>query len=173
MANRVGGDIDSYCTRCKMLLGHTILAMVGDRVARVRCNTCQGEHVYKSGAPGEAKPRASSGTGTRSTGTRAKAEVISFDDTIASKDVGNAKAYSVNEKFALDQVIDHPTFGRGFVSAVRPDKVDVTFKSFVKTLVHGRGGKPAPARPQPMGKPQPEADDEAPGAPVESQGDAV
>ena len=55
----------------------------------------------------------------------------------------------MNEKFAVDQVIDHPTFGRGWVTAVRPDKVDVTFRSFVKTLVHARGGKPAPVPTRP------------------------
>ena len=52
---KVGGDIDAWCTRCKMDLGHTILAMVGTKAARVRCNTCQGEHNYKatsgSGSP--------------------------------------------------------------------------------------------------------------------------
>src|SRR2546422_898504 len=46
-ALRVGGDIDAWCTRCKMNLGHTILALVGTRPARVRCNTCHGEHNYR------------------------------------------------------------------------------------------------------------------------------
>lgn len=45
---RVGGEVDAACTKCKMLLGHTILAMVGSRIARVRCNTCQGEHNFRT-----------------------------------------------------------------------------------------------------------------------------
>jgi hypothetical protein len=40
----------------------------------------------------------------------------------------------------VDQVIQHPTFGLGLVTAIRGDKVDITFKSEAKTLVHGRGG---------------------------------
>ena len=28
-ALKVGGDVDAWCTRCKMNLGHTVLAMVG------------------------------------------------------------------------------------------------------------------------------------------------
>lgn len=157
---KVGGDVDAYCTKCKMVLGHTILAMVGERIARVRCNTCQGEHVFKTGAPAAPKPRPAKVT---TSGERTKAEVTSFDEVLSGKDVASAKPYSVNDKFSAEQVIDHPTFGRGWVSSVRPDKIDVTFKSFVKTLVHARGGKPAPARPPPMGRPAPE----------EAEGDAA
>jgi hypothetical protein len=40
----------------------------------------------------------------------------------------------------MDDVIDHPTFGRGFVSAIRDaGKVEITFRSDVKVLVQGRG----------------------------------
>lgn len=156
-AHRVGGEVDAFCTKCKMILAHTILAMVGERVARVRCNTCMGEHAYKSGQP-ETRTRApSSSSGARSE-TRSKASVASFDETIASKDVSSARPYSLNEKFTVDQVIDHPTFGRGYVSAARADKIDVVFKSFIKTLVHGRGGKPAPSRPAPTPRPEAEPD---------------
>src|SRR6266852_6391254 len=45
--HRVGGDIDAFCTRCKMELGHTVLAMMGQKPVRVRCNTCGGEHKYR------------------------------------------------------------------------------------------------------------------------------
>ena len=34
--------------------------------------------------------------------------------------------------------LDHPTFGLGFVSAVRIDKIDVTFRAEPRVLVHGR-----------------------------------
>ena len=39
----------------------------------------------------------------------------------------------------MDEVVDHPLFGRGFVSAVRDGgKIEITFRSDVKLLVHGR-----------------------------------
>ena len=44
---RVGGEVDATCTRCRMELAHTILAMVGQKIARVRCNTCGSDHVYR------------------------------------------------------------------------------------------------------------------------------
>ena len=56
---KVGGEVDVFCTRCKMELGHTILAMVGQTIARVQCNTCRGQHAYRA-APGTSKPRSSS-----------------------------------------------------------------------------------------------------------------
>ena len=40
----------------------------------------------------------------------------------------------------MNDVVDHPMFGRGFVSAIRDaGKIEVTFRSDVKVLVHGRG----------------------------------
>ncbi|MFY0576846.1 hypothetical protein ACN28S_23190 [Cystobacter fuscus] len=48
---KVGGEVDAFCTRCRLTLAHTILAMVGTKIARVRCNTCNGDHAFRS-APG-------------------------------------------------------------------------------------------------------------------------
>jgi ribosomal protein S27E len=44
---RIAGDfIDSQCTKCKILTNHTIVAIAAGKVARVKCNTCGGEHNY-------------------------------------------------------------------------------------------------------------------------------
>ncbi len=146
---KVGGEVDAFCTRCKLSLAHTILAMVGTKIARVRCNTCGGDHAYRS-APGTTdRPAASSssrGTSSRASTPRAdKPEkvVISFEEQLAGKDVANAPKYSPKDTYQVDQVIQHPTFGLGLVTAVRGDKVDIAFKSESKTLVHSRGGAPS------------------------------
>jgi len=146
--HKVGGEVDAFCTRCKLTLAHTILAMVGTKIVRVRCNTCGGDHVYRS-APGTTdRPSASSrSTTARSAGTpraeRPEKVVISFEEQLAGKDIANAPKYSPKDAYQLDQVIQHPTFGLGLVTAVRGDKVDIAFKSETKTLVHGRSGGPA------------------------------
>jgi len=148
--HKVGGEVDAFCTRCKLTLAHTILAMVGTKIARVRCNTCMGEHAYRS-APGSTdRPSASSSRSTSSSRatSASRAEkpekvVISFEQQLAGKDIANAPKYSPKDTYQVDQVIQHPTFGLGLVTAVRGDKVDITFKSETKTLVHGRGGAPA------------------------------
>jgi hypothetical protein len=46
---RLGDVVDDYCTRCRRIMNHGIVGMVGDDVAKVRCNTCQSEHAYKHG----------------------------------------------------------------------------------------------------------------------------
>ncbi len=172
--HKVGGEVDAFCTRCKMLLGHTILAMVGTKIARVRCNTCGGDHAFR-GAPGSTdKPTAaarakSAGTSTPRANSKAAAAdkvVISFEEQLAGKDIANAPRYSPKDTYKVDQVVSHPTFGLGLVTGVRGDKVDIAFKSEAKTLVHGRGG-PTSERPSfsppnakhtgPADKPQAEA----------------
>ena len=152
--HKVGGEVDALCTRCRLSLAHTILAMVGTKIARVRCNTCGGDHAYRS-APGTTdKPSAAaraSASGTRAPkASRASAEekiIISFEEQLAGKDVANAPRYSPKDTYKVEQVVQHPTFGLGLVTAVRGDKVDITFKSETKTLVHGRGGGAPTERP--------------------------
>ena len=44
---KTGGEIDAYCTKCKLDLGHRIIAMVGDAVKKVECKTCNSHHLYR------------------------------------------------------------------------------------------------------------------------------
>jgi hypothetical protein len=44
---RIGDVIDDYCTRCRLIMNHGVVGMVGEEVVKVRCNTCQSEHPYK------------------------------------------------------------------------------------------------------------------------------
>jgi hypothetical protein len=144
--HKVGGEVDALCTRCKMTLAHTILAMVGTKIARVRCNTCGGDHAYRAAPGATDRPTASRSTSSRASTSKAeKAEkvVISFEEQLSGKDIANAPKYSPKDTYKVDQVIQHPTFGLGLVTVVRGDKVDVAFKAETKTLVHGRGGAPA------------------------------
>ncbi len=130
---KVGGEVDSFCTRCNMILAHTIHAMVGPRPVKVECNTCHVVHAYRAPARG-ATPKPAR--------TRAlKGPVASFDEVLRTKKLALAVKYSPRTSFAVDQVIEHPTFGLGFVSAVLDGaKIQVTFRSDVKVLVHGRAG---------------------------------
>ncbi|MBN8225910.1 hypothetical protein JYK02_00120 [Corallococcus macrosporus] len=144
---KVGGEVDAQCTRCKMNLAHTILAMVGPKIVRVRCNTCGGDHAFRGAAGVTDRPTKAASTraprAASSSTPRAEKVVISFDEQLAGKDIASAPKYSPKDTYKVDQVIHHPTFGVGLVTAVRGDKVDLTFRSDTKTLVHGRGGAPA------------------------------
>jgi hypothetical protein len=132
---KVGGEVDAFCTKCELTLAHTVHAVMGNRPVKIECNTCHGVHRYRDPA-GPAARQAP--TGSRP--ARARAQVIPFDALLAEKRVAEARPYSAARRYAVDDVVDHPSFGRGFVSAVRDGgKVEVTFRSDVKVLVHGRG----------------------------------
>lgn len=139
--------MDAFCTRCKMDLAHTILAMVGTKIARVRCNTCGGDHAYrgKQESASSSRPaRTAAPRSTRATAAeREERQVLSFEAQLAGKDMANAPRYSPKDTYAVDQVLQHPTFGVGIVRGVRGDKVEVAFRAESKVLVHGRGGAPA------------------------------
>lgn len=133
--HRVGGEVDATCTRCRMELAHTILALVGTKVARVRCNTCGSDHVYR----GTQRPSRSAAARTRaSTAEKTPKTVVGFDAQLAALDVSKAEDYRPDHIYAVDQVLRHPTFGLGIVRSVRQDKMDVAFKAAERTLVQGR-----------------------------------
>ena len=139
---RTGGEVDAVCTKCRMVLAHTVIAMVGSKPVRVQCNTCNGQHNYRAGAgsvPAPKRATSSSGSTASTKAPRTTAVRLSFDDLLAQRKTGLARPYSPKVTFILDEVVQHPTFGTGFVSAVRPDKVEVTFRSGMKILVHARG----------------------------------
>lgn len=43
-----GKQIDSRCTRCKLVTGHIIVIMNGQQPTRVKCNSCGSEHKYRA-----------------------------------------------------------------------------------------------------------------------------
>jgi hypothetical protein len=147
-AIRVGGEIDAFCTKCDLNLAHTILAMVGPKVVKVKCNTCGNDHHYRGEQPlvkaqsfAAPKKRASSASGA----PKPSRAAVAWEDKFKGKDLSRARKFSIKDTYAVDDVIDHPTFGLGLVIAVRQDKIDVSFKQEEKVLVHGKGGPPAAA----------------------------
>jgi hypothetical protein len=136
--HKVGGEVDAFCSRCELVLAHTIHALLAGRPVKVECNTCHSVHRYRS-PPGAAARRSSAGGGRSAAAPREKAEVADFQQLLAQKNQAAAQPYSPKKRFAVGDVVDHAVFGRGFVSAVRDgDKVEITFRSDVKVLVHGR-----------------------------------
>lgn len=138
---QVGGEVDGYCTKCKMILGHTIVAMVGDKIARVRCNTCMGDHNYRPNAPGTKRAKAPTSR-ARASESPSKVETLPFETLFEGRDLSEAKRYSPKERFAAGDLLEHPTFGLGLVESVRDDKLDAVFKPGPKTLIHGLGAAP-------------------------------
>src|SRR5689334_4283586 len=126
---KVGGEIEAWCTSCKDLKWHVVVAMVGAKPAKVECHGCHKQHVYRAAAPGtktEKAPRAPS-TRTRSTAVKTGAPL---EDATAELKAGAATArpFSVRDRFAVGEFVRHPTFGVGKVTALpAPQKMEVAF----------------------------------------------
>jgi len=135
---KVGGEVDSFCTKCEMTLAHTIIAMVDGRPVKVECNTCHGVHRFRGDLPAAANgKKAARAAVTRP--ARERPVTLSFDEALRQRNLAMAQRYSPKVRYDVDQVIEHPTFGLGWVSAVRDaTKVEVTFRGDVKVLVQGK-----------------------------------
>ncbi len=55
---RLGDVIDDYCPRCRLIMNHGVVGMIGDEVKKVRCNTCLSEHLYRHGQLPTSRKRA-------------------------------------------------------------------------------------------------------------------
>jgi hypothetical protein len=131
-----GGYIESWCTKCELALGHTIIAMVGNLPRRVKCNTCSGEHNYRT------KPSEKSQTKLKSPSRKARVQEINYNEHISrltGGDLSTARKYSINGNFEKDEVIDHPQFGIGMVlSIIQINKIEILFKDGPKLLIQNR-----------------------------------
>lgn len=130
---QAGADIDAYCSRCKLVLAHVIIALRGSRPAKVECKTCKGVHAYREEAPSPRSVRRSTARDS------AAASQAAYDSMLAGKDISRAAKYRANETFDLEDVLDHKSFGIGVVTRVLADnKIEVAFANGPKVLVHGR-----------------------------------
>ncbi len=56
----LGDMIDDYCLKCKLIMNHSVVAMVEGEVKKVRCLTCLTEHPYRKCKGGKKKDDAKS-----------------------------------------------------------------------------------------------------------------
>lgn len=127
-----GDDIESWCTKCRLELGHTIIAMVGDIPKRVKCNTCGSEHNFR-GRPSERESAVASPKKAKPRGKAYK----DYLTLLTEADRSAARTYSVKDTFKENDVIEHSKFGTGLVqSVVNEKKIEVIFKDGPKLLIH-------------------------------------
>jgi hypothetical protein len=128
----VGSDVEAYCTKCKLVLAHTVVALLGAKPRRVKCNTCGGEHNYRASKP-VAKPIAKKAGKTKSAPRRTKQ---SWDEVMQEASGKPHKTYSMSGSYGEGEWIEHKTFGLGCVQTFNPpNKIIVRFADSTKTLI--------------------------------------
>ena len=137
---KVGGELEAWCTSCRQMKWHVIVALVAGRPAKVECHGCHKQHQYRATPPGT--PAEGSARSPRARASRPAAAAAPTDDLdamIAGRG-GEARAYSPNERFEVNDVVRHPSFDVGVVTATpAPQKVEIAFRDGRKILLHDRG----------------------------------
>jgi len=142
----VGEEIDSYCTSCKLVLAHQIVAFQDDKVEQVICKTCGKQHKYRPQAPKSGANKGAKTPRTARTTSPTKRKVVrtksaknisaKWEEMLVEHGSVEPKAYAMDGVFEPDDMIEHPTFGRGFITDQRDDgKIEVFFKAGKKLLV--------------------------------------
>jgi hypothetical protein len=155
---RVGGEVESYCTTCKIMKYHVVVAVVDGRPAKVECAGCHKQHQFRAAPPGTAAPRPAGG-GRPSAAARSRvgdkpaaAPAPAGDDLEARLAAREPRTYAPRERYQIDDVVTHPSFGAGVVIALpAAQKMEVAFRGGGrKLLVHDRGAAVAPALERPQ-----------------------
>ena len=154
---KAGGEVDSWCTKCKLVLNHRVIAMVGTIPKRVECSTCSSHHNFRAKAPGDkavpagsasraasAVTRGSTSNGPRSTRGPTKAQQAVMDrertweKSVNGRAVNDFRPYRVSEIFEEGDLVRHSKFGDGIVTRLlEGKKVEILFKDDARTLAHG------------------------------------
>lgn len=125
--NRVGGEVDSFCGKCKTEQRHVIVAMIEGTPKRVECLSCHAAHNYRP-VSGRAAPR------QRATSKKAAPRAAATGVAVPREGEAS-KPYTPKGKFAADALIKHPTFGVGRVVSVGSRIMSVAFRDQVRKLV--------------------------------------
>jgi hypothetical protein len=142
---KVAGEVDSWCTRCRLILNHRIVSMKSGKAHQVECLTCRAQHLWRPKTPGDRpaapgasdRPRAAGGgAATRTPRISAAARhEQSWEQALNGRGVLEFKAYSVGASFQEGDFVRHKKFGDGVVTRVIDGhKVEVLFRDEARTL---------------------------------------
>lgn len=134
-----GEEIDSWCLKCKDITNHTIIAMEEEKIAKVLCNVCRGRHNYRPAQPGKTKKESGSAEGTTAktkTPLSVRKAADSYAKMLNGRNLEEAVPYAMTSLFSKNDLVDHPTFGLGLVTAIiPPNKIESTFNEGPRILV--------------------------------------
>ncbi len=117
-----GDNIAAYCTKCKLTLDHTIVAMEGETIIKVQCKTCGGRHKFRSQADASKvqSPRVKQGDATKT--------AVNLWETSIAEAKGKEHVYKMTGKYRVGDIVNHDKFGKGVVMKLYMNKCDVLFQ---------------------------------------------
>jgi hypothetical protein len=148
---RVAGELDSWCTRCRLLLNHRVVSMKNGKAYQVECLTCRSQHLYRPHSPGEKSAASPSGVrGSVAPGpakaagktSRRTLEATRQEERWEKATLGRAmvefKPYDVSGSFQEGELVRHKKFGDGVVTRIIDGhKIEILFRDEARTLAQG------------------------------------
>ncbi|NLD39373.1 MAG: hypothetical protein GX654_21155 [Desulfatiglans sp.] len=129
----VAKDIITVCSRCNLELNHIVVRHNAKGIVdRVKCHTCGFEHKYKP-----VKKKAET-TVKRKSPVRKKSAEKEYEAMMEKHVDQTPVPYSMQGSFSEGSFIDHKTFGKGFVTGLSFERIEVLFQEGIKTLAAGK-----------------------------------
>jgi uncharacterized C2H2 Zn-finger protein len=128
-ARMEGQTVVSYCGKCKIDRLHTVVAMDGETMVKVKCGTCEKIHKVRE-APDPAKGPAKGREARKAALPPTDAAVSQFVwETCLAEAKGAHTPYSKDTRYSVGDVVDHHAFGTGVVLKLHPNnRCDMIFK---------------------------------------------
>lgn len=132
---------------------HVVVAVEGSLPAKVECRSCHRQHKFRAAAPGTktaaSKPRGAKTeagaskprrTGAAADGTGVSVATVNpLDALLAGRNTSGARSYSPGDSYVVGELLAHPNFGLGAVTATpSPGKISVLFRDTTRLLLHQR-----------------------------------
>ena len=129
--------LETQCTRCKLPLTHMVVTHNKDGIVdRVQCRTCGSEHKYH---PEKKKAVKKPAKKSRAKAKSRKPDPATIFENLAGKFQDKKPVpYTMDGSYQTDDVIDHKTFGKGIVTGVSYQKMEVTFVDASRIMVCDR-----------------------------------
>src|SRR5262249_8186909 len=134
--DEVGAEVEAHCPKCRADTAHVVVSKYEDEIRRVQCNPCGDVHPYR-------KPRGESGEeeGPEPAPKKKAQKAKPTWDQVMAKSKKPPRQYSIGEYFKEMEILSHPKFGVGYVTEnIGDDKIEVTFQTDKRVLVHNRKG---------------------------------
>jgi len=128
----VAGALVTRCTKCKLQLKHVVISHNKEGiVAKVKCNTCGGEHKYY---PEKKRLAAKKKKEEAAKAAKKSREAEKYARLLEQNQNKKAKSYSMSKNYSDNDVLDHKTFGKGIITKVNYQKMDVLFETGFRLL---------------------------------------
>lgn len=135
----VAKSLFTFCKKCNADRYHRVLAHTSSTKAKIECEICKSKKTYTMAKAGATPARKKvAGTGTKTGGRRGTSHADQYNTMMLNRGAEAGVPFNIRTKFEVNQKIDHPKFGPGFVQNVLIDRMEVMFSDELKTLMHNK-----------------------------------